>query len=121
MKFIGNIIWFVLAGFWSWVCWSLVGLLFCITVVGLPFGLQCFKIGNFGLFPFGKQIEVGSGLGSLFLNILWILFFGWELALMHLFSALLLAVSIIGLPFAFQALKLATISLFPFGAKITTQ
>lgn len=118
MKIIGNIIWFLLAGFWSWLAWTFVGIILCITFVGIPFGLQCFKIANFGLFPFGKQIEVGAGLGSLLLNILWILFFGWELAIMHLTAALLLCISIIGIPFAFQSLKLSIISLFPFGAKI---
>lgn len=118
MKTLGNIIWFIFAGFWAWLSWSLVGILLCITVIGIPFGLQCFKIGSFGLFPFGKQIESGGSLGSLLLNIIWIILFGWELALMHLASALLLCITIIGIPFAFQAVKLAGISLFPFGAKI---
>lgn len=118
MRILGNIIWFLLAGFWSWLAWSIAGLLLCITIVGIPFGLQCFKIGSFGLFPFGKRIEAGTGLGSLLLNILWIIIFGWELALLHLTSAFFLCVSIIGIPFAFQSVKLAVISLFPFGAKI---
>ena len=118
MKTLGNIIWFLFAGLWSWLSWTFVGLLLCITVVGIPFGLQCFKIGNFGLFPFGKRIEASTSIGSLLLNIFWILIFGWELALLHLFSALLLAITVIGLPFALQSVKLAGISLFPFGAKI---
>lgn len=118
MKTIGNIIWFFCAGIWAWVAWYFVGILLSITIIGIPFGLQCFKIGNFGLFPFGKRIEAGTGLGSLLLNILWILLAGWELALMHLFSAFLLCLTIIGIPFAIQSVKLATISLFPFGARI---
>lgn len=118
MKTVGNIIWFICSGFWAWLAWYLVGILLSITIVGIPFGLQCFKIGNFGLFPFGKRIEAGTGLGSLLLNILWILLAGWELALMHLFAALVLCISIIGIPFAFQSVKLAVISLFPFGARI---
>ena len=118
MKTLGNIIWFLFAGLWSWLSWTFVGLLLCITVIGIPFGIQCFKIGNFGLFPFGKRIEASTNIGSLFLNLIWILIFGWELALLHLFSAFLLAITIIGLPFAAQSVKMAGISLFPFGAKI---
>lgn len=118
MRLIANLIWFFLAGLWSWLAWTLVGLLLCVTVIGIPFGLQCFKIGSFGLFPFGKRIEVGSSLGSLLLNVIWILLIGWELALMHLGSALLLCVTIVGIPFAFQCVKLALISLFPFGAEV---
>ena len=118
MKTLGNIIWFLFGGLWSWFSWTFVGLLLCITVVGIPFGVQCFKIGNFGLFPFGKRIEASTNIGSLFLNLIWILIFGWELALLHLFSAFLLAITIIGIPFAIQSVKLAGISLFPFGAKI---
>ena len=118
MKTLGNIIWFLFGGLWSWLSWTFVGLLLCITVIGIPFGVQCFKIGNFGLFPFGKRIEASTNIGSLFLNLSWILIFGWELALLHLFSAFLLAITIIGIPFAIQSVKLAGISLFPFGAKI---
>lgn len=118
MRLLGNIIWFICAGLWSWISWILAGLLLCLTIVGIPFGLQCFKIGNFGLFPFGKRIETASSMGSLLLNILWMLFVGWELALLHLGMALVLCLTIVGIPFALQAVKLATISLFPFGVRV---
>ncbi|WP_273449606.1 YccF domain-containing protein [Streptococcus ferus] len=118
MKLLGNIIWFFASGLWAWIGWTLAGLVLCLTIVGIPFGLQCFKIGRFGLFPFGKQIEIGQGLGSLLLNIIWILLLGWELALMHLCSAFILCLTIIGIPFAMQSIKMAGISLFPFGATI---
>ncbi|MGT2933362.1 YccF domain-containing protein [Streptococcus catagoni] len=118
MKILGNLIWFIFSGLWAWVSWSLVGLVFCITIIGFPIGLQCFKIANFGLFPFGKDIEISQSGSSLILNILWILFCGWELAALHLTSALLLCSTIIGIPFAVQSLKLAKISLFPFGAQL---
>ncbi|EFR44755.1 YccF domain-containing protein [Streptococcus pseudoporcinus] len=118
MKFLGNIIWFICSGFWAWLSWSIVGLLLCITVLGLPLGLQCFKIANFGLFPFGKEIIIDQSATSIVFNIIWIILVGWSLAVLHLTSAFLLCISIIGIPFAIQSLKLARISLFPFGAKI---
>lgn len=120
MRTLGNIIWFLLSGIWSWFAWGTVGILLCLTIVGIPFGLQCFKIANFGLFPFGKEIDLSAttGSGSILFNLLWIIFFGWELALMHLFSAFLLCISIVGIPFAFQSFKLAVLSFLPFGARI---
>lgn len=118
MRTIANMIWFIFSGFWAWLAWSFIGILLCLTIIGIPFGLQCFKIGNFGLFPFGKTIDTGTGTDSLILNLLWMLICGWSLAVMHLTSALLLCISIIGIPFAGQCLKLALISLFPFGARI---
>ncbi|HEL0422347.1 TPA: YccF domain-containing protein [Streptococcus equi subsp. zooepidemicus] len=118
MRLIGNMIWFIFSGFWACISWYIVGLILCLTIVGIPFGIQCFKIGAFGLFPFGKTIEIGQGAGSLLLNIIWIVCCGWSLAIMHLTSALLLCLTIVGIPFAQQSLKLAKISLFPFGAII---
>ncbi|CAM4148903.1 hypothetical protein AT575_01925 [Streptococcus penaeicida] len=118
MKFLGNIIWFLFSGLWAWLAWSLLGVLLCITIVFLPLGLQCFKIGNFGLFPFGKDIEIGQSSTSLLFNIIWIVLFGWSLVAMHLTSAFALCLTIVGIPFAIQSLKLAKLSLFPFGARI---
>ncbi|MDG3142124.1 YccF domain-containing protein [Streptococcus suis] len=118
MSFIGNLIWFIFAGFWSYLSWTLSGILLCLTIVGIPLGLQCFKIATFGLFPFGKEVVITSNGFSLLLNILWIIFFGWELALIHLTSAFFLCLTIIGIPFAIQSLKLAQISLFPFGVRV---
>lgn len=117
MRLLGNLIWFILAGFWSWLAWTCVGILFCMTIIGIPFGLQFFKIARFGLFPFGRNIVPSPRTSSLLLNIIWIVFFGWELALGHLASAFLLCLSIIGIPFAIQSVKLAGLSLFPFGAE----
>lgn len=119
MRVIGNIIWFLFSGFWAWLAWTIIGLIFCLTIIGFPLGVQFLKIANFGLFPFGKDVHIGQSNSSLLLNILWIIFFGWELAIMHLASAALLAFSIIGIPFAIQSLKMVKISLFPFGAKIS--
>lgn len=118
MTFIGNVIWFVVAGFWSFLSWSLVGLLLCLSIIGIPFGIQCFKIASFGLFPFGKEVIPSNQLSSLLFNILWIVFFGWELFLVHLVTAIALCLTIIGIPFALQSLKLAMLCLFPFGVSV---
>lgn len=118
MRVLGNIIWFFCAGLWAALAWYAVGLLLCITVLGIPFGLQCFKIGSFGLFPFGKTIVFSNRFSSLLGNIIWILLVGWELALLHLASAAVLCITIIGIPFAVQSVKMAGISLFPFGVEI---
>ncbi|OZV22997.1 YccF domain-containing protein [Streptococcus sobrinus] len=118
MRLLGNLIWFFCSGLWAGLAWFFVSLLLCLTIVGIPFGLQCFKIGSFGLFPFGKDIVPASNFSSLFFNIIWIIFFGWELAAMHLASAIVLCLTIVGIPFALQSIKLAGISLFPFGVTV---
>ena len=118
MRLLGNIVWFLCAGLLSFIGWSLAGIILCLTVILIPFGLQCFKIAGFGLFPFGKSISPSSNVSSLIFNIIWILANGWELAVIHLASAFLLCITIIGIPFALQSIKMAGISLFPFGITI---
>ena len=118
MRLLGNIVWFLCAGLLSFIGWSLAGIILCLTVILIPFGLQCFKIAGFGLFPFGKSISPSSNVSSLIFNIIWILAIGWELAVIHLASAFLLCITIIGIPFALQSIKMADNSLFPFGITI---
>lgn len=118
MRLLGNIVWFLCAGLLSFIGWSLAGIILCLTVILIPFGLQCFKIAGFRLFPFGKSISPSSNVSSLIFNIIWILAIGWELAVIHLASAFLLCITIIGIPFALQSIKMAGISLFPFGITI---
>ena len=118
MRLLGNIVWFLCAGLLSFIGWSLAGIILCLTVILIPFGLQCFKIAGFGLFPFGKSMSPSSNVSSLIFNIIWILAIGWELAVIHLASAFLLCITIIGIPFALQSIKMAGISLFPFGITI---
>ncbi len=118
MRLLGNTVWFLCAGLLSFIGWSLAGIILCLTVILIPFGLQCFKIAGFGLFPFGKSISPSSNVSSLIFNIIWILAIGWELAVIHLASAFLLCITIIGIPFALQSIKMAGISLFPFGITI---
>ena len=120
ISFLGNIIWVIFGGFWTAIEWLIAGIFMCITIIGIPFGIQSFKIASFALWPFGRDIQRGTtGVGKLLLNLIWILFGGWYIAVGHLVFALLLAVTIIGIPFAVQHFKLAGIALAPFGAIIT--
>lgn len=118
MKLIGNILWFILCGLWLGLAWAIVGLLLCLTIVLIPLGLQCFKIAQLTFFPFGKEIRFGTGAGSFLLNLVWILLFGWELALGAIIAGLLMFVTIVGIPFGFQSFKLAQLAFFPFGSTI---
>ena len=118
MSFLGNVLWFLFGGLWSFLGYTIGGLVLCLTIVGIPFGLQAMKIGVASLAPFGKDIvevrEANSPLRIVF-NIIWAICFGWEIALAHLSLAAAMAVTIVGLPFAFQHLKLIPLSLMPFG------
>ena len=121
MSIIGNIIWFIFGGIFSGICWYIVGILWCLSIVGIPIGLQCFKLGRLSFLPFGKRIELSSKTSSLLLNILWIIFGGIELALTHVSFGLILCITIIGIPFGMQHFKLAKLALLPFGAQITNK
>ncbi|HBR02259.1 MAG TPA: YccF domain-containing protein [Ruminiclostridium sp.] len=119
MHTIGNIIWILFGGFISALLWIIAGTLCCVTIVGIPFGIQCFKIASLVFWPFGKEVDIGRfGLGGFIGNILWIILLGWELFLNHFILALLFCITIIGIPFGRQHLKLAKLSILPFGARI---
>lgn len=119
MGCLGNIIWFIFGGFINSLGWLILGILWSITIIGLPVGIQCFKFAKLQLAPFGKEIiTVNDGASSLLLNILWLIFGGLGMAIANLISAFFLAITIIGIPFALQALKLAQLSLMPFGKEI---
>lgn len=119
MNFIGNIIWLVFGGILAAILWLIAGLILCLTIIGIPFGLQCFKIALFVLWPFGREIELGNfGVGGLLLNIIWLIFLGWELAITHLVIGVIFCITIIGIPFGLQHFKFAQLGLIPFGARI---
>ncbi len=119
MNLIGNLIWWIFGGIILAIAWATIGLVLIVTIIGIPFGAQCLKIAGFTLFPFGREIRLGDfGVGGLIFNIIWVIFVGWELAVGHLIAAFLCAITIIGIPFAFQHLKLAQLSFMPFGARI---
>ena len=118
MGCLGNVIWFVCGGLISGLSWCLAGCLWCITIIGMPVGLQCFKLASLSFFPFGKEVTYGGGAGSFILNMIWLLVSGLALALEHLFCGLLVCVTVIGIPFGLQQFKLAKLALMPFGAEI---
>lgn len=121
MSLLGNILWLIFGGFIAGLGYILGGLVVCLTVVGIPFGLQAIKIGMATMAPFGKEnvvTEEASSMICMVFNIIWVLFFGWGIAVAHLVSALTLFVTIIGIPFAMQHLKLIPIALFPFGREL---
>lgn len=118
MSIIGNILWILLGGWIIFLLYLVGGLLLCLTIIGIPFGVQCFRLSLLGLVPFGKVIVTGpsaTGTLSVIFNILWIITFGLTIALTHALLALLLAITIIGIPFARQHMKLAAMALTPFG------
>lgn len=121
MNFIGNLIWLVFGGFFAALGYFFGGLVLCITIVGIPWGLQCFKLAGLVLWPFGKEVVSSSnsmGCLSLFCNIIWILCGGLYTAVVHIVFGILLFITIIGIPFARQHFKLVEISLMPFGKTV---
>ena len=118
MRLLGNILWFVFGGFVMAVSWFATGILWCLTIIGIPVGIQCFKFSALSLWPFGKEIVYHPSTSSFLLNVIWLVFSGWILALEHFVGGILLAITIIGIPFAKQSFKLARLALMPFGAEI---
>ncbi len=99
--------------------WFFVGVLWCITIVGIPIGRQCFKLAGLAFFPFGKEVTYGGGGGSLIANILWIVFGGLMLAAEAAIMGIVFCITIIGIPFGKQCFKLAKLALMPFGATVS--
>jgi len=122
MNFLGNILWFVLGGFLVSLYYFIVGVLFCITIIGIPFGLQLIKLAGFALWPFGHDIQSDTNDGgclSIVMNVIWILFGGVEIAMIHLTFGAFLCITIVGIPFGLQHFKMALLALIPFGKKIS--
>ena len=121
MNFLGNIIWLIFGGFLAALGYFFGGLLLCITIIGIPWGLQCFKLARFVLMPFGKKIvsdSSNSGCLSILCNVIWILCGGLYTAFIHIIMGLLLYISVIGIPWGRQHFKLVEIPLAPFGKRI---
>ena len=120
MRTLLNIIWLVLCGFWMALGYALAGVICCVLIVTIPFGLAAFRIADYALWPFGRQLVRRSDAGapSLIGNIIWIIVAGWWLALGHLVTAVPLALTVIGIPLAWANLKLIPVSLIPLGSVI---
>jgi uncharacterized membrane protein YccF (DUF307 family) len=118
MTTLANIIWVMTGGFLIPVIYLLSGILLILTIIGFPFGVQCIKLASLGLFPFGKEVydkPTAYGFLAVVFNVIWILLGGFWLAVIHLCLAVILGITIIGLPLAKQHLKLTTVALLPFG------
>ena len=123
MRLILNVIWLVLCGLWMAIVYAVAGLICFVLIITIPFGIAAFRIAAYVLWPFGRTIEVrrDSGVGSLIGNILWILLFGWWLALGHLVSGVLLCLTIIGIPLGLASFKIIPITLVPLGVRIVPE
>lgn len=117
MKTIGNILWFLFTGFWSCIGWCLLGILWCITIIGIPFGTQCFKFAGLSAMPFGKTVCSDFAKHPI-ANVIWFLFGGLELGLGYALAGVLWCITIIGIPLGKQCFKLAGLGFFPFGARV---
>ena len=118
MKTIGNILWFIFGGFESAIGWFCSGIIWCITIIGIPYGKQCFKYAKLTITPFKKEVNYSGGIFSSTANIIWLIFFGWEMAIGYFITGLIWCITIIGIPFGKQFFKLAKLSLAPFGSKV---
>ena len=121
MKTLGNLIWLVFGGLIIALIYYVVGLLTCITIIGIPFGIQLFKLGTYSLWPFGHELVYGPqepGCVSILMDVIWIMLGWWEIAILHIAFGLLFFITIIGIPWGLQHFKMAFASLIPFGKEV---
>ena len=121
MKTLGNLLWLICGGLIVAILYYIVGLLLCPTFIGIPFGAQLFKFGTYSLWPFGHQIidrPDEPGCVSVAMNVLWIVLGWWEIAVIHLIFGVVLCITIVGIPFGLQHLKMIIPTLLPFGKSI---
>lgn len=122
MRFLGNILWLILGGLVISLYYAFMAILFCITIIGIPFGVQLFKMAELALWPFGRDVRPGSNDGgclSILMNIIWILFGGVEIAMLHVGFGIFCCLTIVGIPFGVQHFKMALLALIPFGKEIS--
>ena len=118
MSFLGNLLWFIFGGFLSGLSWLFSGLIWCITIIGIPYGKQCFKFAKLSFCPFGKDVVYGGGTISFVANVIWTIFFGIPMALENLFFGFCWCITIVGIPFGLQFFKIAKLAFAPFGTKV---
>ena len=122
LRVILNVLWLVLSGFWMALAYAVAGVLMCITIIGIPFGIQAFKLGGYALWPFGRALApTGRRPGlSLIGNVIWFILAGWWLAIGHLLTGVALCLTIIGIPLGIASFKMAGAALVPFGREIVS-
>jgi uncharacterized membrane protein YccF (DUF307 family) len=120
MRTLLNIIWFVFSGFWLWLAYMLAGVICCVLIVTIPWGIASFRLANYAAWPFGREVvdRPGAGLGALLGNIIWLVVAGWWLALTHIVTGLALCLTVIGIPMGIANFKLIPIALTPLGKRI---
>ncbi|MFE6686569.1 YccF domain-containing protein [Streptomyces sp. NPDC057743] len=120
MKFILNVVWLILSGFWMALGYALAGIICCVLIITIPFGIASFRMAGYALWPFGRTTveRRDAGAGSVIGNVIWIIFAGWWLALGHIATGIALCVTIIGIPFGIANFKMIPISLLPLGREI---
>ena len=120
LRVLGNVLWLVLAGVWLALGYAVAGVVMCITIIGIPFGIQAFKLAGFVLWPFGRTVgrTPAGGCLEVVFNVLWLALFGWGIFVAHLVAALLLCLTIVGIPFGVQAFKISGLALWPFGRTV---
>ena len=117
MRLIANIIWILFGGIWLALLWLLFGIVLCVTIVGIPFGIQCFKMAWLSLAPYGKKVDLNFTEHPI-ANVIWAVFGGWVIAVIYLFVGVLNCITIIGIPRGIQCFKIMKLAFFPFGAEI---
>jgi uncharacterized membrane protein YccF (DUF307 family) len=121
MKLVGNILWLILAGLWMFIGYVIAGVINCLLIITIPFGIQSFKLAGFALWPFGRVVvdrPNANSVGSGCLNVIWLITGGIWLALGHAITGVLLCITIIGIPFGLQSFKLMGLALSPFGKMV---
>ncbi len=120
MRTIGNVLWLVLAGWWLALGYAVAGVLAFVLIVTIPFGIAAFRLADFVLWPFGRTVVWGRNMGlwPALGNVVWILLFGWELAVAHLLAGLILCLTVIGIPFGIACWKMAPLALLPLGSRV---
>ena len=118
MSILGNIFCFICGGFLSGLSWLIAGVLWCVSIIGIPIGIQCFKFAGLAFWPFGKDIVYGGGAVSLLANIVWLIVSGIPMAVGNVAVGIICYITIIGIPFGKQFFKIAKLSLMPFGAEV---
>ena len=115
LNFLSNVIWIFLGGIWLFLAWCVCGVALCITIIGIPFGVQCFKIAGISLLPYGKEVITDYAKHPI-ANVIWVILGGWEMAILHLIVGIINCITIIGIPRGIQCFKITKMALFPFGS-----